>query len=267
MTIKSFKRYEIKYFVTIQQYQLLKAELEKRMVLDENCAETGSYMIYNLYFDTDDDAVIRHSLEKPYYKEKLRLRSYTIPKSGDDLIFLELKKKIGGIVAKRRATIPYSEALNFVYTGKVPETDNYQDRQVLNEIKDFLDRCKVKPTVFISYERNAYFDKNDSEFRVSFDKQILTRRTQVNLIDGNFGTELIGNDCYLMEIKCAEQIPMWLCRIMSKMKIYSTGFSKYGTEYKNYFRKKEQLLSHDKCLINNPEALLIQGLTSINTAI
>lgn len=234
MTIKAFKRYETKYFVTPEQYEIICAQLQNYMLYDEFCVNGDSYMIYNLYFDTENDEIIRHSLDKPYYKEKLRLRSYNMHTSGEDMVFLELKKKISGIVAKRRAYMTYSQAMDFIGTGKIPQTDNYQDRQVVAEIEDFLKRNPVSPKVYISYERVAFFDKDNREFRVSFDKNILTRRTKVNLMDGDYGSELLADDRCLMEIKCAGQLPLWLCHTLSEMKIYRTSFSKYGTEYKRY---------------------------------
>ena len=234
MTIKTFKRYEIKYFVNTEQYHIIQRELENRMTLDTFCKNTGSYMIYNLYFDTDNDEIIRCSLDKPFYKEKLRMRSYTMPTCGDDTVFLELKKKIGGIVAKRRAIMTFSQATKFIETGIVPEMNTYQDRQVLTEIADFLNRYPSKPKVFISYERTAFFDKDNPELRVSFDKNILTRRNDVNLTSGDYGIDLLPNDRILMEIKCDGHIPVWLCRMLSEMKIYKTNFSKYGAEYRNF---------------------------------
>ncbi len=236
MTTKTFKRYELKYSVTPEQYQVICAELQKHMNFDSYCKNGESYMIYNLYFDTPDDAVIRQSLDKPYYKEKLRLRSYKMPTGGDDIVFLELKKKIGGIVAKRRAMLHYEEAMQFITAGAFPQTHNYQDRQVMNEISNFLSRYPVSPKVYISYERLAFFGQNDSEFSVSFDKNILTRRSEVNLYNGNYGEELIQEGSYLMEVKCAGAIPMWLTTLLSQMKVYTTSFSKYGTEYKRYAR-------------------------------
>ena len=236
MTTKTFKRYEIKYFVTPAQYTILCQELKKHMRLDPYCTDGASYMIYNLYFDTPDNTIIRHSLAKPYYKEKLRLRSYQMPTTDNDLVFLELKKKIGGIVAKRRAVLHYPEALAFISTGIPPQTDNYQDRQVALEIVNFLCRYTVLPKVYISYERVAYFGKVDKEFRVSFDKNILSRRSHVNLYDGDYGTELLADGLCLMEIKCAGAMPLWLTTMLSAMQIYPTSFSKYGTEYKRYMK-------------------------------
>lgn len=220
--------------MTPVQLEAIKAELETRMTLDKFCENGGSYMIYNLYFDTEHDEIIRHSLDKPYYKEKLRMRSYTMPTCDEDTVFLELKKKIGGIVTKRRAIMTFAQAEDFLEKGVVPELKTYEDRQVLDEISSFLNRYHVKPKVFISYERIAYFDKDNPEFRVSFDSNILTRRSHVSLIDGDYGTELLDSDDLLMEIKCGGAIPLWLCRNLSDMKVYKTNFSKYGTEYKKH---------------------------------
>jgi SPX domain protein involved in polyphosphate accumulation len=227
-------RYEVKYFVSPEQYEAIKTELAKRMDPDKYCKNTGSYMIYNVYFDTDDDEIIRQSLEKPYYKEKLRMRSYKMPTSGDDTVFLELKKKIGGIVAKRRAKLTYAQALSFIECGAVSDLESYQDGQVLSEISEFLGRYPAKPKVFLSYERCAFFDRDDPDLRVSFDRNILARRDRPDLTSGDYGAELLMNDGILMEIKCSGQIPIWICKMLSEMKLYTTSFSKYGTEYRNY---------------------------------
>ncbi|KPU44286.1 VTC domain protein [Oxobacter pfennigii] len=237
MSIKTFKRKEIKYRINFEQFEALCKVLEEYMVPDKYCRDNKSYTIYNLYFDTEDDEIIKHSISKPYFKEKLRLRTYEMPTEGSDKVFFELKKKIGGTVAKRRATIPYDAAMKFINTGIYSETDNYLDRQVLEEIKEFLRINDAKPKVFISYERIAFFDKQNKDFRVSFDRNILTRRDNLNFTGGNFGSKLIDDDEYIMEIKLGSSIPLWLCRCLSEMKVFSTSFSKYGNEYKRYIKK------------------------------
>lgn len=238
MAQKVFKRYELKYLVTDEQRMLLETELKKYMVLDKHCRETGYYMIYNIYYDTDNDEIIRRSLEKPYYKEKLRLRSYKVPVADSDLIFLELKKKIGGIVSKRRAIMAYGEAENYLKTGIIHSKDiTATDKQVLMEISCFLSRHKVVPKVYLSYERTAFYGKDNDEFRVTFDKNILTRREKADMKSGDFGNELMDVGQQLMEIKVDGSIPVWLCEKLSQLKIYTTSFSKYGTEYKRYARE------------------------------
>jgi hypothetical protein len=116
MALTTFKRYEKKYLITENQFQILNYHIEKHMVLDKFNENGDPYKIYNIYFDTPDNQIIRHSLSKPYYKEKLRLRSYGIINNDEEMVFLELKKKIGGIVCKRRAILTYKDAKDFLET-------------------------------------------------------------------------------------------------------------------------------------------------------
>lgn len=231
---KIFQRAELKFLINDRQKAVIEQELLRYMERDPYCGENGCYMIYNLYFDTENDAIIRKSLQKPYYKEKLRLRSYRSPLCDEDEVFLELKKKIGGVVSKRRATVTKKEADSFLKSGVFLTGLAYTDKQVLREIGEFLSRYAVKPKVYLSYERTAYFGKEDREFRVTFDQNIITRREKVNFTDGDFGSELLDGDQVLMEVKVDGAMPLWFARLLSERKLYKTGFSKYGEEYRRY---------------------------------
>ena len=105
----TFKRYEKKYLVTQQQYNALAKVFAARMVPDRFAEST----ISNIYYDTPDFRLIRRSLEKPAYKEKLRLRSYGVPNE-ETQVFPEIKKKARGIVYKRRVSMPYGDALRYL---------------------------------------------------------------------------------------------------------------------------------------------------------
>lgn len=248
MAQKVFKRYELKFLINKIQRIRIEEELLNYMELDDYCKINGSYMIYNLYFDTDTDDIIRKSIQKPYYKEKLRLRCYKTPATKDDLIFLELKKKISGVVSKRRVTMTFEDVENFINTGVLLPNLPYMDQQVLKEITDFLTRYPAKTKVYLSYERTAYYGKEDNEFRVTIDKNILTRRARANFVDGDFGIELLDDGKYLMEVKVNGAIPLWLAQLFSELKIYTSGFSKYGEEYKHY--AKEKKLEEMTCQLN-----------------
>ncbi|NLL29609.1 MAG: polyphosphate polymerase domain-containing protein [Clostridiales bacterium] len=234
MAIKSFKRYEKKFILTKKQYDLLIPLLSQYMNLDKFCKGGKNYSIYNIYYDTDDNSIIRHSIDKPYYKEKLRLRSYSIPKSKNDTVFLELKKKINGIVNKRRVVITLNEAYKFLESGQRPETKDYVSNQVLNEIEYHLSKNTITSKVYISYSRKAFFAKDDHDFRITFDSKITTRRDDLDLEKGNYGEDLLGPNIYLMEVKILGAIPVWFTKILSDLKIYNSHFSKYGNEYAKY---------------------------------
>ncbi|WP_092922717.1 polyphosphate polymerase domain-containing protein [Romboutsia hominis] len=234
MAIKSFKRYEKKFILTQKQYDALIPRLLEYMNPDEHCKSGKNYSIYNIYYDTDNNDVIRHSIAKPYYKEKLRLRSYAVPNSIDDSVFLELKKKINGIVNKRRVVLTLDEAYKFVNQGIAPTSNDYINKQVINEIQYYLKKNKVYPKVYISYSRKAFFANDDRDFRLTFDSQIITRRDDLALESGSFGQNILGEGKYLMEVKILGSMPLWFTRILSELEIYNTHFSKYGSEFMNY---------------------------------
>jgi hypothetical protein len=188
------------------------------------------YTISNIYYDTEDSYLIRHSLSKPDYKEKLRLRAYGVPKSTTK-VFLEIKKKYRGLVNKRRTSIVLDNAYSFVKEPFGLE-DDCINRQVLSEIRYFLKVYDLKPQVYIAYDRLAFFERDNNDLRISFDKNIRTRRYNLKLEAGDYGERLLDNDTYLMEIKTSRAMPLWLTDMLTRLNIKKSSFSKYGTEYK-----------------------------------
>ena len=218
-----FKRYELKYLLTLAQKETVLKAMEPYMTLDKY----GRTTIRNLYYDTDTYLLIRRSIEKPAYKEKLRLRSYSRVDS-DTTAFVELKKKYKSIVYKRRISLPYGEAIAWLSREKRTE----KHTQIASEIDYFLDYYgSLHPTVFLSYEREAYFCNDDSDFRVTFDDNILCRQHDLSLESEVYGMPILPEGKVLMEIKCSGGIPLWMTQVLSKEKIYKTSFSKYGTAY------------------------------------
>ena len=218
-----FKRYELKYLLTPEQKEKVLAAMQPYMTLDKY----GRTTIRNLYYDTDTYLLVRRSIEKPAYKEKLRIRSYSRV-DGDSTAFVELKKKYKHVVYKRRISLPYAEATAWMSREKHPD----KHTQIANEIDYFLDYYgSLHPTVFLSYEREAYYANDGTDFRVTFDDNILCRQDDLSLDSEVYGAEILPEGKVLMEIKCSGGIPLWMTQVLSKERIYKTSFSKYGTAY------------------------------------
>lgn len=217
-----FKRYEKKYMLTRVQKEALLKEMAGHMKLDEY----GRSTIRNIYFDTDDYLLIRRSIDKPAYKEKLRIRSYK-KATPESETFVEIKKKFDKIVYKRRISLPEAEAMNWITGGSCKRKG-----QIPNEISYFLKHYEgLRPAVFLTYEREAYFFEERKDFRVTFDENILARTDNISLREDPYGTSLLPEGMVLMELKCAGGYPMWMVKFLSENKIYKTSFSKYGTAY------------------------------------
>jgi hypothetical protein len=224
--------------VNAEVFEKFKQILDGSMSLDLHNRQGGTYSISNLYYDTPDSHLIRTSLAKPRYKEKLRLRSYGVPKT-DSGVYVEIKKKFSGLVSKRRSALRLEEAYAFLLTGELPTFQPHQNLQVLREIQYVLQNQPLSPAVILSYERLAYFDTQD--LRVSFDSRIRWRRTDLRLEAGSHGTLLLPPDRYLMEIKVAHSIPLWLCRMLSEYEVRPISFSKYGFEYTQHLSKAHRI--------------------------
>lgn len=238
MALQTFKRYEDKFLLDRRQYEALLNRLGRFMDLDSHC-HGGTYKICNIYFDTVNNDIIRHSISKPYYKEKLRLRSYGTPENDNSKVFLELKKKIGGVVNKRRVITTYGEAKKYLETGEKPADADELSLQVFREIDWFLQNNPVRPAAYISYDRVAMFAKDNPEFRLTFDSNVETRRSDLFLGAGSYGQQLLEPDTFIMEIKIEDALPMNVARILSEEGAYSRSFSKFGTEFRHYLLSKK----------------------------
>ena len=221
-----FKRYEKKYIIDGGQYEELKNYLTYNAVPDEY----GKSRVCSLYYDTPDYRLIRASIEKPVFKEKIRLRSYGVPRSADD-VFLEIKRKYKGVVYKRRSVMPLSRAAGF------PETA--RDTQIEKELAWCFDFYEgLAPQMLITYKRHAYTALSDPELRITFDSELLFRDYDLRLDKGIYGRKLLPHGERIMEIKIAGAIPLWLAGLLDELKIYPASYSKYGTAYLTLLSEK-----------------------------
>lgn len=220
----TFERRELKYRITDAQRAALEAAFGARMVPDEH----GESTICNIYYDTADYRLIRASLEKPAYKEKLQLRSYGVTEPGGE-VFLELKKKYKGIVYKRRITLPEDAAGDFI-AGRAPLGEHGQIGREIEYFTAFY--APLLPAVHLSYERSAWFSREDRDLRITFDKNIRFRQEDVSLTLPAGGRRILPEGESLMEIKAAAALPLWLVSELDTLGIYQSTFSKYGEAYK-----------------------------------
>ena len=236
-----FRRYELKYLLTYEQKATVLSAMEKHMQLDQY----GRTTIRNLYFDDDSYRLIRRSIEKPDYKEKLRVRSYA---EADDQseVFVELKKKYDGVVYKRRIALPYITAMDWL-TGRAKSPIDCQICREIDYFKSYY--APLHPSVFLSYEREAYFERSGGDFRVTFDDSILARTTELSLASKPCGKAILPEGRVMMEIKCSGAIPLWMVEVLSREKIYKTSFSKYGRAYADHILP--ELTNIDKELMLN----------------
>ena len=238
-----FKRYEIKYMVTAEQKARILEAMEPYMEMDR----FGRSTVRNIYFDTDDFVLARHSIAKPDFKEKLRVRCYA-EADADSTVFVELKRKFDGVVYKRRVGLREADAMRWMAGSNDPAVMSglaAGSPQVTSEIEYFRGLYSgLKPVLYLSYDREAYRMKDGAhaadggaEFRVTFDCNIRCRETGLTLRSEAYGTEMLDEGMFLMELKCPGAIPLWMTEVLSKEHLYKTSFSKYGTAYCRFMKE------------------------------
>lgn len=220
-----FQRYEIKYMLTKQQTEALLRTMEPWMTPDRY----GRSTVRNIYYDTDTFRLARRSLEKPPYKEKLRVRSYERA-SENSTVFVELKKKASEVVYKRRLAMTEREAMEWL----LGEREAPVRSQITDEIAYFRDFYgTLRPAAFLSYDREAFYALDESDFRLTLDENILARRENLTLTAKTGGTPLLREDRTLLELKTTGGLPLWITAFLTRERIYKTSFSKYGAAYRS----------------------------------
>lgn len=233
MAQQIFRRTEIKYILSEKQVKSLLWLIEPYLEKDKYFKGTNC----SIYYDNDDRYLAIHSLEKPLYKEKVRVRSYGVP-GPDDIVFLEIKKKYKGIGSKRRIPIKLSDLNNYLKTGRLDSNSEV----IKAELDNCFKRYGLKPIMFLAYDRTSYCGKDDPTFRVTFDRNVRSRSTDLELEKGDFGKKFFKSGEVVMEVKALDRYPFFFVRALSKLKIYPSSFSKYGrvTEKEIYKGKEIQ---------------------------
>lgn len=227
-----FMRSEIKYLLEKEQYEKIRKYLDSIARVDEY----GLSRINNIYFDTPDYRLIRTSMEKPVYKEKLRLRTYG--ETGDDTnSFIEIKKKYNGVVYKRRISGRYADNYGYL-TGCGTQIEK---SQIAGEIDQTLKLYQnLRPAMSVCYDRVAMVGIENPGLRITFDSHITYNDSCRDLREEKGGKPLLAEGQYLMEIKVENGFPMELAQKLSEFSIFPVSFSKYGLGYKDMIQAKAQ---------------------------
>lgn len=222
MIQRVFRRTEIKYLISPEKCQKLFELIEPYLIKDQYFKNTNC----SLYFDDEANTLAIRSLEKPLYKEKVRLRSYGVP-TLDDVVFLEIKKKFNGVGGKRRVPVKLKDFylwqqnnMNFPLSPENP--------QISAELKHLFKTYDLKPALFLAYDRFSYSDRQNPQFRITFDKNVRSRQTDLHLECGDHGENYFKHGEIVMEVKAEHAYPIWFVRALSRLQIYPASFSKYG---------------------------------------
>ena len=218
-----FERVEKKFLLTREQAEVLKADLDG---FGFEKLDFGSPDISSVYWDSPDEILVRRSLERPVYKEKLRMRAYGTVQT-DDMVYMEIKKKYRGVVYKRRVPIRLSDMAQVEKEGCMPDGCG----QIGREITAMIRRYSLAPKTLIMYRREAYVLPGGEGIRLTMDTGIRYRRSILDVRCAQTGQLILSGDPVLLEVKIPGIWPQWLLRELEGLNVRGTHLSKVGLAY------------------------------------
>jgi hypothetical protein len=199
------------------------------MMPDEHGLDNGRYALASLYYDSPD---LRCYWEKEYglrFRRKLRLRRYeTVETLTEDTpIFVEIKQRVDRVTQKRRAVLPYGEALRLCNDRQMPKYDP-EDKTVIEEIYVYLWQYNLRPVSIVRYDRQAFIGSPyDLGLRVTFDTALTFQAHPLHLHEAPQGLPMLPANQAVMEIKVNERIPGWLTEFIADHNLRLERISKY----------------------------------------
>ncbi|MGD9405102.1 MAG: polyphosphate polymerase domain-containing protein [Anaerolineae bacterium] len=227
--IRTFNRFELKYLITLKQAEKLKPALRAYLVPDENGSSNGRYTLSSLYYDSPNFRCFRENLDGIRFRRKLRVRRYETGEilAEDTPVFLEIKQRMDRVTQKRRAVLPYSEALHLCNDRQMPDYAP-DDKATIEEIYVFLWQYNLRPATIVRYDRQAFVGANyNPGLRVTFDTSLSFQGHQLRLHEEPSGLPMLSANTVIMEIKVNERIPIWLTELIAAHNLRLAGLSKY----------------------------------------
>lgn len=230
-TIRKFNRFELKYIITLEQAARFRQALRAFLVPDEHGNNNGRYSLSSLYYDSPDLRCYREKENGIKFRRKLRIRHYQdgILFTDETPVFVEIKQRVDRVTQKRRALLPYRDALRLCNLREIPEHDE-ADRKVIEEIYAFLWAYNLRPASMITYDRQALVGTTyDAGLRVTFDTALTYHIPPFQLHEKRAGLLMIPANKVVMEIKVNERIPTWLVNLIAEHNLPLQRISKYCT--------------------------------------
>lgn len=227
--IRTFNRFELKYLITLKQAAQFRSGLQAYLVPDEHGSESGRYTVSSLYYDSPDLRCYREKADGLLFRRKLRLRHY---ETGDLLteeipVFVEIKQRVDRVTQKRRAVLPYGDALRLCNDRQI--TDHApEDKAFIEEVFAYLWQYNLQPMRIVRYERQALMGTMyDPGLRVTFDSSLSFQAHPLHLHEQASGLPMLAANHVVMEIKVNERLPSWLAEMVASHDLQLVRVSKY----------------------------------------
>lgn len=232
------ERHEAKYIIPARIVPAVRKFIQPFCGKDSYCTgDPPSYVVTTMQLDNTLGDLWRAKERKVINRVKLRIRTYG--EACDGPVFLEIKRKINGVIAKSRASLPDRDVnLRDAIWGN--NAWSFRNERETRSYLDFIRLSKtidVRPTVFIRYRRESYVGLAEEYARVTLDSQMQYRPargwawppagSRWRSFDTTTGLNTAYSG-YILELKSGDSQPTWMAELIERFNLVRSGFCKYA---------------------------------------
>lgn len=239
LTAVELERHEAKYVIHPDQVEPIRDFIRPFCVNDPNATgKIPEYTITTLQLDSEDLALYRAKEVEALHRFKLRVRTYG--KEGECPLFLEIKRKIKGVINKSRATVAcrhWGPDMCLSVDPSLSFRSRTEEAHYINFVR-LVQQIGARPVMLIRYERESYLSKIDNYARVTFDRRVRYHPMRAWTLFPEYDrwramdSQTALNREYpgiILELKTFSDCPQWMVDMTRKFDLVRIGFCKYFT--------------------------------------
>lgn len=226
--VRTFNRYELKYVADRRLVASFRASLGARVDRDPHGVD-GFYPVWSRYYDTKDLTFYWQKIDGIRFRRKLRIRHYGAPEdlTPQSQVWVEIKQRLNRVTQKRRALLPYAEALRLC-AGEHPAGGEARDSALTSEILGFVNVLGLRPITVVGYVREAFHGRDeDGGLRITIDSRLRGRDRDLDLNVASETRYIVHPELSVIELKVNERVPYWLTELIGKHDLQLVRLSKY----------------------------------------
>ena len=225
-------RLEYKYLVPYEYLDRIRTAISRYVVIDPfaGLSEMKEYTVRSIYLDNSHCNCYGQKIAGIKSRMKFRIRGYNSGQP-DSFVFPEIKRKYINFISKNRARLQYRD-LPSLLAGRdidevlVPSGEN--DRADMRRFMFHYHSSRLRPSVLVVYDREAYLGKFNSYLRITFDKNLRSATfPDYDMLFDNSRLKNVLNKNFILEVKFYGSLPGWVKSIITGFSIPRLAISKY----------------------------------------
>lgn len=226
------QRFEFKYHLSQESALAVRDFVSSYLDLDEYGATQPnfSYPVHSLYLDSRNFKTYQDTINGERNRFKLRIRYY---ESGEHTpVYFEIKRRYNSVIAKKRAKVRRSSAAKLAAGHFASPLDLSEDTpenlEAMNYISERINLLNARPSVHVSYLREAWVADGSNKIRVTMDRNVLSEPIYKLSLQPEMQNpvKVFGNDV-ILELKFTDRYPEWFKTLVEIFGLRQESAAKY----------------------------------------